>query len=379
MKQIIIWLSTIILLINISITSCSNSTTAIETEKPIDLSPTDLPTFTLVPTDPIFPTPTVIRTPPALPPLFQTPYLGAYVMPHFYIQDACQYLKLKWDPEKSEPGTFAMVIMFHSIVKVEGEITDANQITLKKFKKMMAELKNQGFEAINTEQLANFLESNAWIPPRSVLLLVDDRHYAQYFDTRFRKYWEDWGWPVVNAWISHPDTLEVLWAEMEALAAEGWVDFQAHGVIHNTPISNISTEEYVLNELQGSISAIQDHFNKTPIAFIWPGGGFTPRAAQMARQSGYRLGFTINSRGPVMFNWIPLSVQKDPDYPIPIPEGPVGDPLMVLPRYWPSQVLSVLDEVRIMGKEAATYAEQNRQVEFEFYEILCEHIYGPLK
>ena len=166
---------------------------------------------------------------------------------------------------------------------------------------------------------------------------------------------------------------------MEALAAEGWVDFQAHGVIHNTPISNNSTDEYILNELQGSITAIQEHFNKQPIAIIWPGGGFTPRAAQLARQSGYRLGFTINSRGPVMFNWIPLAVQKDPDYPIPIPEGPVGDPLMVLPRYWPSQVLSVLDEVRIMGKEAAAYAEQNRQVEFEFYEILCADIYGPIK
>lgn len=379
MKQIITWLCTTILLSNISLTSCSASTTASETEKPTDLSPTSLPTFTLVSTDTLSPTPTVIRTPPALPPLFQTPNLGEYVTPHFYIQDACQYLKFKWDPEKSEPGTIAMVIMFHSILKAGDKITNPNQIYLNNFNKMMAELKNQGFEAINTEQLANFLESNAWIPPRSVLLLADDRHAAKYFNTRFRKYWEDWGWPVVNAWISHPDTLEVLWVEMEALAEEGWVDFQAHGVIHNTPISNNSTDEYVLNELQGSIAAIQEHFNKPPIAIIWPGGGFTQRAAQLARQSGYRLGFTINSRGPVMFNWIPLAVQKDPDHPVHIPEGPVGDPLMVLPRYWPFQVLSVLDEVRVMGKEAAAYAEQNRQVEYEFYEILCASVYGEMK
>jgi hypothetical protein len=52
---------------------------------------------------------------------------------------------------------------------------------------------------------------------------------------------------------------------------------------------------------------------------------------------------------------------------------------MVIPRYWPSQVLSVLDEVRVMGKEAAAYAEKNRQVEFEFYEILCGNIYGPIE
>jgi hypothetical protein len=30
-----------------------------------------------------------------------------------------------------------------------------------------------------------------------------------------------------------------------ALSAEGWVDYQAHGYIHNIPISNGSDDEFI--------------------------------------------------------------------------------------------------------------------------------------
>ncbi|NIV14080.1 MAG: hypothetical protein GWN62_23235, partial [Aliifodinibius sp.] len=91
----------------------------------------------------------------------------------------------------------------------------------------METLKEQNFEAINMEALVGFLETNEKIPPRSILLIADDRHFRQYFDTFFRPYYEKWGWPVVNAWISHPEQTQAgLWEENEALAREGWVDYQ---------------------------------------------------------------------------------------------------------------------------------------------------------
>ena len=358
--------------------SCNSENTPLQ-DSSNQTNPTiEIPTATQVNTNTPEPTSTILRTPPALPQIYYPSYLDWNVTPHVYINDVCQYLNMKWDPNNSEPGTVVMVVMFHSILKPGDTITNPNQIYLSDFKKLMSGLKDQKFEAINTEQLANFLESNAWIPPRSVLLIADDRHYAKYFNTRFRKYWEDWGWPVVNAWISHPDTPDSWYAENEPFAVEGMVDYQAHGVIHNTIMSENSTDEYIYSELQGSIVAIQEHYGKPPIAIIWPGGGFATRAAQIARQIGYRLGFTINPRGPLMFNWIPLADERDPDYPVWLPEGPVGDPLMVLPRYWPYQVLSNLDIVRTMGKEAAAYAEQNKQIELEFYDIVCQPTYGEI-
>jgi hypothetical protein len=79
-----------------------------------------------------------------------------------------------------------------------------------------------------------------------------------------------------------------------------------------------------------------------------------------------------------MFNWIPLADADDPGRPAYVSEGYVNDPRMVLPRYWPSQVLANLDTVRIIGNEAAAYAGQNKAVELDYYDIVCAPTLGPI-
>jgi hypothetical protein len=123
---------------------------------------------------------------------------------------------------------------------------------------------------------------------------------------------------------------------------------------------------------------LQKNFGKTPIAIIWPGGGFGVRPVQIAREFGYRIGFTTHPRGPIMFNWIPLADANDAGRPAYVAEGYVNDPRMVLPRYWPSQVLANLDTIRIISNEAAAYAAQSKAVELEYYDIVCAPTLGPI-
>jgi len=322
-------------------------------------------------------TPTAIRTPPALPPLYRNDSLTPFGSPHPYIQDTCQLLLDKWSATNSSPGTVVMVIMFHSITS--GDPSNPNQMSEFKLRALMNKLHDEGFTAINTTQLANFMERNARIPPRSVLLVVDDRHYRRYFDLFFHQYWTDYGWPVVNAWISLDDPAGTLsLPDNIALENEGWVDHQAHGYIHNIPIGPNSSEDYILGELQKPIDFFLANFHKTPVAVIWPGGGFSPRAAEVARQLGYRLGFTTNPRGPLMFDWVPLADVSDPQRPLWIPEGPVNDPLMVLPRYWDTDAIIHIPEVLQASQEAAAYAEENRATELEYYDIACTAQYEPI-
>jgi hypothetical protein len=270
-----------------------------------------------------------------------------------------------------------MVIMFHSIVG--GNTSNPNQISEFELRTLMNKLHDEGFTAINTTQMAAFMEHNGKIPDRSVLLVVDDRHNAQYFDLFFRKYWTEYGWPVVNAWISAFGGTDPALAGNVALSEEGWVDYQAHG--DSSPhiaIDPNSTDEFVRHDLQGSMDNIQKYFGKAPIAYIWPGGGFTPHAVQVARQLGYQLGFTTNPRGPVMFNWVPLVDKQEAERPTWIPEGPVNDPLMVLPRYWDSDAIIHISDVTQVGQEASAYAEQNKAIELEYYDIVCAAQYGPI-
>jgi hypothetical protein len=363
-----------LLLMAVIVTGCAQSVTPAPISTLTALPPTPVPTSTPLPTE--TPAPTAVRTPPDLPGMFQSQYFNSLDTPHTYVTDTCQYLRNKWDPNNAAPGTVVMPIMFHSITK--GEVTNYDQISINSFHQLMADLREQGFEAITTEQLADFLENNAKIPWRSVYLVVDDRKQRAYFDTTFKQYYDQWGWKVVNAWISAPDNTFDVWGQNAQLEAEGWVDHQAHGVVHNIPMANSSMDTYITGELQGSIDAQREKFNKTPIAIIWPGGGFDTKPVKIARQLGYRLGFTINPRGPLMYNWIPLSDKPDTMRPSYLPEGSINDPLMVLPRFWDTDADSHIDSVRLTGKEAAAYYELNKAAELDYYDILCTPSLGPI-
>jgi hypothetical protein len=362
------------------IAGCTGTATLPPAPPTTTATPVPSATSTFPPT--ITPTtlPTLPTTPPALPGTFQTSLQNPVDPPHTYISNTCQYLQDKWSSNNSAPGTIVIPVMFHSIM-APGDTVGPNQISQAQFTELLGGLESRGFEAINTTQLAGFLEHNAKIPARSVILIVDDRHHAQYFNQFFRPWWEADQWPVVNAWISASrDSLDAaLWQEQETLNAEGWVDYEAHGVVHNTPMWPGVSDTYIMGELQGSIDAFKLHFNKVPIAIIWPGGGFSNRSVEIARQLGYQLGFTVNARGPLMFNWVPLGDKVTPVHGDSWqPEGPINDPLMVLPRYWDTDALKHLDDIVKISQDAAAYAGQNKATEQEYYNIVCAPSLGPL-
>ncbi len=317
------------------------------------------------------------RTPPALPSVFTTGLLNPLDTPHTYVEDACVYLNRKWSEGKAEPGTVLVPIMFHSITK--GDATADNAITFTEFKRIMNDLHEMGFEAVTMQQAVDFLYENKSIPKRSVLLIVDDRKYREYFDTTFAKYYRDWGWVVVNSWINFDDSIYTLTiAENQALEQEGWVDHQSHGTIHNIPMSNDSTDEYLQGELLGSMDKMEKDYGKTPVAFIWPGGGFGEKPVAAAKKYGYKVAFTVNPRGPLMFNWVPLSDTADPMRPSFIPEGQIGEPLFTLPRYWDTDIREHLDDILNISDEAGAYGALNKAVELEYYDILCSQEHGGL-
>ncbi len=325
------------------------------------------------PTEANTPTP---ATPPELPAAFSTDLLRPESFPESYENNTCQYLLNKWDPNKSQPGTIVMPIMFHSIT--DGVVTDDNQISVETFKQLIHDLREQNFEAISMQQFTDFMLNNGKIPARSVLLIVDDRKTRQYFETHFRDLYNEYSWVVINAWISFPETTRQLWDENAALEQEGFVDHQAHGVIHNINMTADQSDEFIRNELYGSIDAMQQHFNKTPSAIIWPGGSFCPKSIQFAQEAGYKVGFTVNPRGPVLYNWIPLNASREEGQSPWLQDSAMNAPLLVIPRYWDTDASFHLDTVRQISSQAAEYAEKNKSIELEYYQIVCEPELGPV-
>jgi len=82
---------------------------------------------------------------------------------------------------------------------------------------------------------------------------------------------------------------------------------------------------------------------------------------QIAREAGFELGFTIQSRGPLLFNWIPQGEQ----------ERAYNDPLMLLPRYWDTAALLNLEQAAQIGDAAQAFAKDNYAAEAAWYRQNC--------
>lgn len=326
-------------------------------------SSTPSPTATLTPSPSSTPTPTITPTmTPTLAPLgmFSTKNLYQGILPQTYIADNCMYLQRRWSPDGSQPGTVVVPIMFHTIAQDGRTITDtARDITVSQFLEFVNYAHYLGFETITTQQLYDFLTVNAPIPRYSMMLIIDDRRPGTIRE-QFMPVLEEYNWTVTAAYIADPgDTYA--WTMMEELYKTGRLDVQSHGYTGQVYIYPYTPEDKVVIEIFDAIPELQKHFGTRPIAFIWPGGDFTPFSVQVARMAGYQLGFTAFSRGPVLFNWVPLGE----------PDRAVNDPLMVLPRAWDSAANLNLDQAVQISQQAEEFATQNFPVEAEWYGTYC--------
>jgi len=330
------------------------STTALPTQSPSKTpqpSPTSTPTQTALP-------PTITPTPQQLT-IFSTSKLRTGVNPVTYLNNPCSYLENRWGEGKSAPGTIVVPIMFHSVTKPGRTITSNADISLTDFEYFMRRAEELDFTTITTEQLIGFLHSNAQIPKRSMIFILDDRRPGvteDYFMPILKKN----DWTLTLAWLS-TDKPPNVWSQMEELAETGRLDVQSHG--HDSVyIQEVTPIDVIERELSLPKKLIEEHFGTVPQAHIWSGGNFTKEAIDIAQDLGYEIGFSAYSRGPIMFNWIPLSEE----------EMAMNEPLMVLPRYWSTSLDVSLENALSISEEARKAAEEIRDEEMNYLEVYCQ-------
>jgi len=249
--------------------------------------------------------------------------------------------------------------MFHSVAKPGREISDPTTISMAYFEYFMVKAKDMGFSTITIDELIGFLEENQKIPERSMILILDDRRPG--VTELFMPYLEQNDWTLTLAWLSTDATSDSLWTQMETLAESGRLDIQSHG--HNAIyIQDYVPLDVIEDELYKPRAIIEEHFGSVPQAHIWSGGNFTETSIRVAREVGYKVGFTVYSRGPIMFNWIPLGQE----------EMAMNDPLMVLPRYWSTAADVALDHALSFGEGSRLAAETVKAEEMDYISLYCQ-------
>jgi peptidoglycan/xylan/chitin deacetylase (PgdA/CDA1 family) len=340
-----------------SLTATSSATaTATATSTPTP-SKTATATSTFTPT----------FTPEPLP-LFTSRILLQDVTPQTYLDNTCDYLRLLWSPEGSSPGTVVVPVMFHSIVKSGRAVNDPKDISEEQFQAFVYYAQSLGFQTITSQQLLGFLQNNARIPPRSMILIVDDRRPGVVRD-HFLPVLETNHWTLTLAYIADPNSFQWAMKEIETMNETGLLDVQSHGYSGQLYIVDQSAESDIRSEILNSTPVLEEHFGKRPIAFIWPGGNFSSLAVQIAREGGYQLGFTAYSRGPVMFNWIPQGEE----------EAAINDPMMLLPRAWSNSVNYNLFQAVQVSDQARDQAASSYDQEAQYFRTYCAGELPPLE
>jgi len=295
---------------------------------------------------------------PDLPEIFTPETMKPGVIPVIYQEEPCQYLGNRWGEGKSTPGTVVVPIMFHSIVQPGRQINDTTSITMAYFEYFMEIAKEMGFSTITSQELVDFLEFNQEIPERSMLLILDDRRPG--VTELFMPYLEQNDWTLTLGWIAADDTRDAVWETMTTLAETGRLDVQSHGFNH-VYVQDYITADQIEEELFKPIEVIEARFGTRPIAHVWPGGNFDARSIAIAKEAGYKIGFTVFSRGPIMFNWIPLGE----------PEIAMQSPLLVLPRFWSTGAVQALNEAVLVSEAAKEYYSTIEDAEREYYNFYC--------
>ena len=352
-----------LLLVLLLVTSCLSiplQSPGIEESATYTVTPTSTLTETPSPT----PTVTLTPVPPSPTPTpwaldhFTSGKLYPGVEPVHYVADTCTYLENRWDEDKSVPGTIVVPIMFHSIIKPGKAVTEPSAISMEYFELFVATAEELGFETITVAELVGFLNENNAIPKHSMLLILDDRKPGT--AELFLPYLEANGWTLTLAYPTGDYIPDSEWEQMEGLAATGMFDIQSHGFNH-VYIQDFTPVEVVEEEIYKPIDAIWEHFGMEIQSIIWPGGNFTQEAVDIAEEAGLEVGFTVYSRGPVMYNWIPLGEE----------ERAMDNPLMVLPRAWSSAADVALYKALELSEAAEAQAAETQAMEQAYYELFC--------
>ena len=324
---------------------------------PAPATPTQAPTPAPTPRPASTPAPAPTRAPAPEPlPIFQTDLIQRGSKPVTYLDDTCFYLRQRWNPNNAQPGTIIVPIMYHRVKEKAGERGVSNAY----FRQTMREAHRLGYQTITAQQAADFLEHNAKIPRRSLMLFVDDRRVPVLMN-HFMPFLKKYNWTVISSWIiANTDNIPHLWERIEAAHATGHVDVQSHGLRHLYILPS-TPKQKIIEELNGPIPYFEEHFGYRPVAFIWPGGNLTPYAVRVAREAGYRIAFTIFPNGPILFNWVPL--RKN--------ERAIGDPLLLLPRYHADSVKSQLAIAVEISDQARADALARYPQEAAWYQQNC--------
>ncbi len=175
------------------------------------------------------------------------------------------------------------------------------------FQAQMDYLARNGYQVITLGQLALFLDGGQALPPKSVVITIDDGYRSTYEIAYpiLRRH----GFPATvflySDFAGAPDALS--WAQMKSITGAGLVEIQPHSKTHANLTQRLPGEtearygERIRREIDAPIAAIRERLDVPSRTYAYPYGDVNEAVIDLLLRQQVRLGVTVTPGGNAFF------------------------------------------------------------------------------
>lgn len=182
----------------------------------------------------------------------------------------------------------ATILLYH---RFGDDRYPTTSVSMEDFEKQMRYLKENGYRVIPMSELVSLLEEGRPIPPKTVVIAIDDGYKTTMKAYRVLK---RYGFPFVvflymEAVGRYPDFLTI--AQIREMERSGLAEFENHSYAHK-PFGLMKSTDAFLKDLEKSEKRFQEIFGRKPSMYALPFGYYNKEVLLILKKRGYRAVFT---------------------------------------------------------------------------------------
>ncbi|RZJ05404.1 MAG: hypothetical protein EOP39_20080 [Rubrivivax sp.] len=202
------------------------------------------------------------------------------------------------------------VLCYHRFAAGKGPTRSKMILAADDFEAQLMWLQRERYRALRTGEFQAFIEGREAVPPRSVMLTVDDG-FATFFEHAFpllKKYQVPVTLFIFTDVIGLPSGLS--WQQLRELARSGLVDIQAHSRTHRNLTelqareNDVQYRRNLQQELRHPRAELEKQLGMLGVKvqhFAYPYGASNDKVIDALNQEGYALGFTVRAGGNAFY------------------------------------------------------------------------------
>lgn len=209
------------------------------------------------------------------------------------------------------------IVMYHQLTK-NPEKAGKYVLTLEQFEKDLQFLKSKGYQSVSIRQLVDFSEGKGDIPQKSIMITFDDGNETlyEYALPLLEKYGFTAVGFVVGAFADYYTQINdhnlsysyLNWSQIKEMADGNIIEIECHSFdLHknNNERSGLKKKksesfddyrEFLCSDVSKMKSAMKINMGKTPLAFAFPFGSFSPESTEILKECGFRITLTCEER-----------------------------------------------------------------------------------